>query len=149
MQRPIQMLSICLAQATGLQHETDRFETVTSWQEADAVLSQWSGDRPEQVDYAITFADGTEWEGGVQIGPGDRPVSLREAATSGLRALMSLDPQRAAYRKWIDPTGEKRLQAVYLGARYDFGCDTAEPARTDREVLRQFMSPRTPGATSG
>jgi hypothetical protein len=63
--------------------------------------------------------------------------------------LMSLDPEREGFRRFIDKTGEKRLEAIVIGARYDFGCDTSEPPLTDPAVLEDYLNPQTEGRDAG
>lgn len=145
----IQMVSIELAQATGLEFECKRRATVHDWKAVDPILRAWDGGRPEKVDYAIRFEDGEAMEGTIQIGPllGDEPYhrSFQSVATGGLHMLMSLDPERVNFRKFIDKTGEKRLEAIAIGARYDFGCDTSEPAVADASVLEDYVNADTEG----
>ena len=148
----IRMLSIELVQATGTDVECRRRATVHDWEAADPILRNWDSDRPEKVDYSILFEDGEVMEGTVEIGPAGNRYgfrSFKSDVTSGLRALMSLDPDRAAYRNFIDKTGEKRLQAIAVGAKYDFGCDTSEPAIADVSILDDYLNAETEGRDAG
>jgi hypothetical protein len=153
MPEKIQMERIELAQATGLDYECARRATVNEWGAVDPILRQWDSDRPETVDYSIHFADGEVMSGSIQIGPlaNDEYYhrTFQSVATGGLHMLMSLDPERESFRKFIDKTGEKRLQAIVIGARYDFGCDTSEPAMTDPSVLDDYLNPQTEGRDAG
>jgi hypothetical protein len=154
MPQKIRMVKIELAQATGTEAECRRHATVDDWDAVDPILRNWDSDRPEKVDYAVTFEDGEVMEGTVQIGPAYDDYgfrSFKSDVTGGLRALMSLDPERASYRKFIDKTGEKRLQAIVIGAKYDFGCDTDEPAppRADASILHDYLNPETEGRDAG
>lgn len=148
----IRMLSIELVQATGTDVECRRRATVHDWDAADPILRNWDSDRPEKVDYLVSFEDGETMEGTVQIGPAGEDFgfrSFKSDVTSGLRSLMSLDPERANFRKFVDKTGEKRLQAIAIGAKYDFGCNTSEPAVTDASVLEDYLNPDTDGRDAG
>lgn len=148
----IRMLSIELAQATGTLEECKRRATVHEWDAADPILRRWDSDRPEKVDYTIRFEDGETMEGTVEIGPAGQRYgfrSFKSDVTSGLRALMSLDPEKASFRKFIDKTGEKRLRAIAIGAKYDFGCDTSEPAIADASVLEDYLNADTEGRDAG
>lgn len=148
----IRMLSIELVQATGTDVECRRRATVHEWDAADPILRDWDSDRPEKVDYVVNFEDGETMQGTVQIGPaGDNYGfrSFKSDVTRGLRSLMSLDPERANFRKFVDKTGEKRLQAIAVGAKYDFGCDTREPAVADASVLEDYLNPETKGRDAG
>jgi hypothetical protein len=149
----IQMVSIELAQATGLDFECARRATVDDWKAVDPILRKWDGDRPEKVDFSIRFEDGEVMTGTIQIGPlaDDEPYHrpFQAVATGGLHMLMSLDPEREAFRKFIDKTGEKRLDAITIGAKYDFGCDTSEPAVADMTILEDYVNADTEGRDAG
>jgi hypothetical protein len=153
MRDKIQMVSIELAQATGLDFECERRATVSEWSAVDPILRKWDSDRPEKVDYAIHFEDGEVMQGTIQIGPlaDDEPyhTPFQSVATGGLHMLMSLDPAREGFRRFVDKTGEKRLEAIVVGARYDFGCDTSEPPLTDPAVLEDYLTPQTEGRDAG
>ncbi|NTF17373.1 hypothetical protein G6L37_02955 [Agrobacterium rubi] len=139
----IRMLSIELEQATGTHIECQRRATVHDWAAVDPILRSWDSDRPEKVDYVIRFEDGEVSEGTVEIGTAGEKYGFRSFqsdVTSGLRALMSLDPERARYREWIDPKGEKRSWAIAAGAKYDFGIDTSEPPLADASILQDYMN---------
>lgn len=148
MAEKIRMISIDLMQATGTLEECKRRATVQEWSAADTVLRGWDSDRPEKVDYVVHFEDGNDMEGTVEIGPaGDRYGfrSFTSDITWGMRELMSLDPEREPFRKFVDKNGEKRLAAIVNAARYDFGCDLDEPAIADASVLQAFMDGGTAG----
>lgn len=153
MPEKIQMASIELEQATGLDFECERRATVTEWGDVDPILRKWDSDRPEKVDFSIRFEDGEVMGGTIQIGPlgEDEPYhrSFQSVATGGLHMLMSLDPEREGFRRFVDKTGEKRLEAIVVGARYDFGCDTSEPALTDPSVLDDYLNSETEGRDAG
>jgi hypothetical protein len=149
----IQMVKIELAQATGIDTECNRRATVHDWKDVDPILRRWDSDRPEKVDYAIHFEDGEVMQGTIEIGPvpsgEEYHRSFQSVATGGLHMLMSLDPERANFRKFIDKTGEKRLQAIVIGAKYDFGRDTDEPALADKSVLEDYLNADTEGKDAG
>jgi hypothetical protein len=153
MPEKIQMVSIELEQATGLDFECARRATVSEWSAVDPILRKWDSDRPEKVDFAIRFEDGEVMQGTVQIGPlaDDEPChrTFQSVATGGLHMLMSLDPEREGFRRFVDKTGEKRLEAIVIGARYDFGCDTSEPPLTNPDVLEDYLNPETEGRDAG
>lgn len=153
MPEKIQMASIELEQATGLDFECERRATVTEWGDVDPILRKWDSDRPEKVDFSIRFEDGEVMGGTIQIGPlgKDEPYhrSFQSVATGGLHMLMSLDPEREGFRRFVDKTGEKRLEAIVVGARYDFGCDTSEPPLTDPSVLDDYLNSETEGRDAG
>lgn len=144
----IKMLSIELEQATGTFEECKRRAKTNSWEDVDPILRRWDSDRPEKVDYRIHFEDGEIMQGTVEIGPAEENYGFRSFkldVTRGLRTLMSLDPEKAAFRRFIDKTGEKRLQAIAIGAKYDFECDTSEPAVADASILRDYLDEDTEG----
>lgn len=133
----IQMTSIHFVVGWGDNDSCGREATVSTWDDATAQLNAWDrsfGSALHGIDYRVTFEDGFTHTGTVQLGGSYPGGAFNEKLAAGIRSRFEL-----VKGSFLDKTGENREQAIVVGAKYDYGCNTSEPAIADLARLVPFL----------
>jgi len=127
---PVERIEI--TRAEGLVALCGKTETAASFEEANRILVRWSstvyGRGTEGCDFRIVFADGKEYNGtyGLARNP-EGPTDLGAHVRDMLGLVLSDDPERANFRKFIDKDGSKRAAALEFVKAYDVPSPIALP----------------------
>lgn len=147
MSQKIKLATIEVTLATGEIPLTGKPKIVRSYDEATRIVIGWAldikGDHDEKIDYKLVFEDGFTFSGHAKINRRDLQ-SFDRLATENFDVLLSDDPRTEAFRKFVDPKGERREVYRNLAQKYDFGVSVANPrtapmAKLDETVHQEFF----------
>jgi len=127
---PVERIEI--TRAEGPIELCGKTETAASFEEANRILVRWSitvhGRGTEDCDFKIVFADGNEYKGTYHLARNpERPTDLGRHVSYMLGLVLSDDPERANFRKFIDKDGSKRAAALEFVKTYDVPSPIALP----------------------